>query len=101
MYTRRVYILKAWQKQTDDLPAFGWCLSSLDRGFRLALTTTHQNNSDSTAWPELAARTVCSQANPSPEALFSVCFAAASTSTRTARLHSRPSIERLPSLGEP
>lgn len=32
--------LMAWQKQTDDLAAFGWCTFSLDRGFRLALTTT-------------------------------------------------------------
>lgn len=93
--------LMAWQKQTDDLAAFGWCTFSLDRGFRLALTTTHQNNSDSTAWPELAARTGCEAANPSPRALLSVYFAAASTSARTARLHPRSSIERLPSLGEP
>ena len=83
--TRRVYILMAWQKQTDDLAAFGWCIFSLDRGFRLALTTTHQNNSDSdsTAWPKLAARTVCGEANPSPRALFAVYSAAASTSERS------------------
>jgi hypothetical protein len=91
----------AWQKQSDDLAAFGWCIFSLDRGLRLALTTTHQNNSDSTAWSELAARTVCGEANPSPRALFSVYFAAASTSTHTVRLHPRSSIERFPSLGEP
>jgi hypothetical protein len=74
MYNRLVYILMAWQKQSDDLAASGRCISSLDRGFRLALTTTHQNNSDSTAWPELAARTVCCEANPSPRALFSVYY---------------------------
>lgn len=46
----------------------------LDRGSRLALTTTHQNNVHNSAWPELIARTVCGEANPGPQDLFSVCF---------------------------
>jgi len=51
----------------------------LDRGSRLALTTTHQNNVDNSAWPELVARTVCGEASPYPQDLFSVYFAATST----------------------
>jgi hypothetical protein len=71
------------------------------RGFRLALTTTHQNNVDDSAWPELHARTVCGEAIPRPKSCFLFilllhprdCLAGLKTQPKCHR--------RLPSLGEP